>query len=158
MMAQCTAHAQLKSCLGSRVIAYQALSKQKLKRAWSPKCGGLPSDLLCVHTGDLFYAQMWSYTLTADQLYDNGYPRPTPEEGVAFLNREGDTIWKVQRVGPNAVRHECCRCRTPFIIYNDGQYQTVESCSYHYGRPYKNRGKLPVGRLVRRSVNVVVCG
>ena len=38
------------------------------------------------------------------------------------------------------MRHRCCRCGKPFIIYNDGQYQTVEDCVYHYGRLVKTRG------------------
>ena len=84
---------------------------------------------------------MWSYTLSEDQLRSNGYPRPSSKKGVASLNREGGVVWKVEPVGPNAVRHECCRCRKPFIIYNNGQYQTVESCSYHYGRAFKYKGQ-----------------
>ena len=84
---------------------------------------------------------MWNYLLTEDQLTDNGYPRPTSLRGVASIKREGLTTPKVEPVGPNAMKHECCRCRKSFIIYNDGQYQTVESCSYHYGRPFKSKGE-----------------
>jgi len=40
-----------------------------------------------------------------------------------------------------AMRHCCCRCSKPFIIYNSGQYQTVEECVYHYGRLIKSRGR-----------------
>lgn len=84
---------------------------------------------------------MWSYLMTEDQLVDNGYPRPTSKWGVASIKkREGEVPTKVEAIGPNAMRHECCRCRKPFIIYNNGQYQTVESCSYHYGRAYKYKG------------------
>lgn len=83
---------------------------------------------------------MQKYLLTEDQLTDNGYPRPTPKWGVASIRREDLPQAKVVPVGPNALRHLCARCKQPFIIYNDGQYQTVESCSYHYGRPYKSRG------------------
>ena len=90
--------------------------------------------------GELFYAQMWSYILTEDQLSTNGYPRPTLERGVASLDRSGQVSYKVEAVGAHAARHECCRCRKPFIIYNNGQYQTIEACNYHYGRPFKYRG------------------
>lgn len=92
--------------------------------------------------GELFYSQMWSYVLTNEQLTENHYPRPTSEWGVASIQREesgGGS--KVVAVGPNAVRHECCRCKKTFVIYNNGQYQTVESCSYHYGKAYKSRGQ-----------------
>ncbi len=84
---------------------------------------------------------MWSYLLTEEQLQENRYPRLTSKEGVAFINLEGEVTYKMEPVGPNAVRHECCRCRKPFIIYNSGQYQAVESCSYHYGRAFKYRGQ-----------------
>ena len=84
---------------------------------------------------------MWSYLLTEDQLIDNGYPRSTSQKGVASVNMDGRQVWKVVPVGPNSVQHECCRCRKPFVIYNDGQYQTVESCSYHYGKAFKYKGQ-----------------
>ena len=93
-----------------------------------------------ITAGELFYAQMWKYVLREDQLHDCGYPRPTSEPGVAEINREGDTVGKITPVGPNAMRHECCRCHKMFTIYNNGQYQTVESCSYHYGKAYKYKG------------------
>lgn len=84
---------------------------------------------------------MCPYLLTEQQLVDNRYPCSTPKRGVACINREGAVVAKVKVVGPNAVQHECCRCHKPFIIYNDGQYQTVESCSYHYGKAFKYRGQ-----------------
>lgn len=96
--------------------------------------------MLHVYAGELFYSQMWSYILDEGQLDANGYPRPTSEDGVASLNRKGQVAWKVEQVGLNSVRHECCRCRKPFIIYNSGQYQTVETCSYHYGKAFKYKG------------------
>ena len=43
---------------------------------------------------------------------------------------------------PPAMRHHCGRCGKPFIIYNSGQYQSVEQCCYHEGRPIKKRGEL----------------
>ncbi len=33
---------------------------------------------------------MWSYLLTEEQLQENRYPRPTSNEGVAFINLEGE--------------------------------------------------------------------
>lgn len=47
------------------------------------------------------------------------------------------------------MRHRCCRCGKPFIIYQDGQYQTVEDCIYHYGRLIKTRGILHTCQLYR---------
>ncbi len=96
-----------------------------------------------VYIGELFYAQMWKYVLTEDQLYQCGYPRSTDKAGVAAINREtGHAVAKIESVGPNAMKHECCRCHNPFIIYNNGQYQTVETCSYHYGRAFKFKGQI----------------
>ena len=40
-----------------------------------------------------------------------------------------------------AKRHRCCRCGKSFIIYDDGQYQTVEDCLHHYGRLFKVKGQ-----------------
>lgn len=82
---------------------------------------------------------MQRYLLTQQQLADNGYPQPTRKEGVASINWGGDPPPSVQSVGANAMRHRCCRCGKPFIIYQDGQYQTVEDCIYHYGRLIKTR-------------------
>ena len=84
---------------------------------------------------------MWKYVLTEEQLLECGYPRPTGKSGVAAINREGRTIAKIEPVGPNAMKHECCRCHKPFIIYNNGQYQTVETCSYHFGKAFKFKGQ-----------------
>ena len=45
---------------------------------------------------------MRAYVLTEDQLVENGYPRPTAEEGVATIHwREGEAPPEIQPVGPN---------------------------------------------------------
>lgn len=89
---------------------------------------------------EVFYKYMNKYVLSKDQLVDNGYPRPTAQVGVASINRGGATPPVIERVGENAQRHYCCRCNKPFVIYNDGQYQSLEECFYHYGRLVKSRG------------------
>ena len=43
---------------------------------------------------------------------------------------------------PIAMRHSCTRCGKPFIIYNSGGYQSVEECSYHFGRLRKSKGSV----------------
>ena len=84
---------------------------------------------------------MINYLLSEDQLVDNGYPRPTEEVGVASIDR-GDTKPPViEPVGESAKRHLCCRCRKSFVIFENGRYQTVDGCSYHYGRLVKRRGE-----------------
>ena len=50
-------------------------------------------------------------------------------------------IYAVINIYIAAVRYVCSRCHKPYIVYNDGGYQTVEECVYHYGRLYKSRGK-----------------
>ena len=60
---------------------------------------------------------------------------------------------------PPAMRHRCCRCNKPFIIYNSGQYQTVEECVYHYGRLIKSTGMLEdsfsVSQLIPHSFTLI---
>ena len=107
-------------------------------------------------TSELFYAKMWSYVLSDDQLHENGYPRPTAKPGVAAINRERMTIPEIKQVGPNAMQHECCRCHKPFLIYNNGQYQTVEDCSYHYGKCFKYKGQPPIAALIGHPVCVLI--
>ena len=96
--------------------------------------------------------------MTEQQLVDNGYPRPTSRGGVASINWGVEPPPTIQPVGSNgqyimlyrmclylsisaAMRHRCCRCGKNFIVYSDGQYQTVEDCVHHYGRLFKVRGQ-----------------
>ena len=87
---------------------------------------------------------MAHYLLSEEQLTDNGYPRPTQEVGVVSINRGDARPPVIERVGENAKRHLCSRCGKPFVIYNDGKYQTVVECSYHYGRLIKRKGECRV--------------
>lgn len=106
----------------------------------------------------IFYDQLLSYLLSEEQLTTNGYPRPSDHVGVALINVERQLEPLPEPLPGNgqyqylisivitctcsiAVRHYCCRCRKPFIIYNNGSYQTVEECVYHYGKLYKSRGE-----------------
>ena len=41
------------------------------------------------------------------------------------------------------MRHFCCRCGKGFIVYNEGEYQSVEECVYHFGRLIKSKGIVP---------------
>lgn len=88
---------------------------------------------------------MCNYVLTEEQLSDNGYPRPTGEVGVATIDRGDATPPVIERVGESAMRHLCCRCNKPFVIYHDGKYQSLEECFYHYGRLVKSRGEWRAG-------------
>lgn len=92
-----------------------------------------------VLTGPIFYDYMKTYILTEEQLVANGYPRLTSQEGTASIKREVDSTSLIQAVGPNAMRHTCARCGKHFTIYNSGGYQSVEECSYHFGRLRKSK-------------------
>ena len=78
--------------------------------------------------------------LTEDQLHECGYPRPTEEDGVATINHGDRVPAKIVPVGPNTMKHECCRCHKSFNIFNGGQYQTIENCSFHFGKAFKMKG------------------
>jgi len=84
---------------------------------------------------------MSSYILTDQQLQDLGYPRPSGKEGVASIFYGDNPPPRVIADGPNCKIHSCNRCHNTFSIYNNGHYKTIESCSYHYGRPFKVKGK-----------------
>lgn len=43
---------------------------------------------------------------------------------------------------PAAERHRCCRCGQPFLVYENGRYQDVDECVYHYAKLRKHRGEL----------------
>ena len=101
-----------------------------------------PPPYLSLYVAPLFYNHMKSYLLTEDQLRDNGYPRSTSRQGEASIQRELAQSDQIHPVGPNAMQHRCSRCGKPFIIYNSGQYQSLDECIYHYGKLIKNRGEL----------------
>ena len=99
--------------------------------------------LLLIIIGKLFYSMMTSYVLTEEQLHDCGYPRPSDKIGVALIFYGDYQPPRVVSDGPNFKTHECSRCHEAFSIYNNGHYKTTESCSFHYGRPFKVKGIVP---------------
>ena len=81
------------------------------------------------------------YLLTEEQLEENGFPRPTARRGVVTVRHIGRPIADIKVLSPDESKHECCRCKKPFIIYRDGT-QTEEECVYHFKRAYTPRGNM----------------
>lgn len=78
---------------------------------------------------DDLYRQLLRYTLTPQELYRCGYPRPCPGEP----NR---ATWYQADMGCTADDSvkTCCRCGAAFIITAAGEYRASEACVFHSGR------------------------
>ena len=46
---------------------------------------------------------MHSYLLTEEQLVENGYPRPTSDNGMASIVRKPDDVSDIKAIGPNGI-------------------------------------------------------
>ena len=116
---------------------------------------------------------MLSHLLSEEQLTTNGYPRPSDQVGMALINIERQLKLLPESLPGNgqhqylisivitcvcstAVRHYCCRCQKPFIIYNSGSYQTVEECVYHFGNLHKSRGERERERESEKEISHIL--
>ncbi|KAJ6655149.1 hypothetical protein lerEdw1_005626 [Lerista edwardsae] len=85
-------------------------------------------------TGAALYRRLKDYTMTEEELKENGYPLPCPEKAgraVVFTVEEKKTTDGSCRI--------CCRCGTEYMVTASGNCVRKEECVHHWGRLRKQR-------------------
>lgn len=121
-----------------RLSHFSVLAVGGQKGSWSiekPKKNTVDvSDCL---KGLNFYKLMKKYVLTEEQLRENGYPLPDPDEKGKAIVAVKDTR---KKLSPSAVERYCDRCSVLYKVDKWGFPTTTGPCAYHWGRAYKRRG------------------
>ncbi|KAL8623785.1 hypothetical protein ACOMHN_054091 [Nucella lapillus] len=83
------------------------------------------------------FQRLMKYSMTEEQLVQNGYPRPCPDTpGKAVIQgksyQQTDTLLKDNE-------RTCARCGKRFIVNGDGSYVREEECVYHWTRAYPRK-------------------
>ncbi|KAK4322883.1 hypothetical protein Pmani_006398 [Petrolisthes manimaculis] len=74
------------------------------------------------------YKRLTKYILTEQQLADNGYPFPKPnEEGTAIVK----TVSPYKKISPTNTDRHCARCSVLYCVDELGEPVESPSCSYH---------------------------
>ncbi|XP_055137489.1 exonuclease GOR [Symphalangus syndactylus] len=75
------------------------------------------------------YSRLQEFLLTQDQLKENGYPFPHPEQPG------GAVLFTGQGKGPgDSSCRVCCRCGTEYLVSSSGRCVRDQLCYYHWGR------------------------
>jgi len=97
----------------------------------------------------LMYKVMEKYSLTEEQLVDNGYPRPDPAEtGRAVMKvdiRRKVDPEKAKQVESNEDLRLCARCSTVYRVNKEELQVEKENCVHHWGRCFRRRGNKATG-------------
>ncbi|XP_042869553.1 biorientation of chromosomes in cell division protein 1-like 1 isoform X2 [Penaeus japonicus] len=121
-----------------RLSHFSVLAVGGQKGSWSiekPKKNS--ADLSDCLKGVNFYKYMKKYLLTEEQLHENGYPLPDPNEKGKAIIAVRDTR---KKLSPSAVERYCDRCSLLYKVDKWGFPTTTGPCVYHWGRAYKRRG------------------
>ncbi|XP_076462971.1 uncharacterized protein LOC143295266 [Babylonia areolata] len=83
------------------------------------------------------YQKLLKYTMSIEQLEENGYPRSCPDTpGKAVIlgksYQDTDTLLKDNE-------RTCSRCGKRFMVNSDGSYVREEECEYHWSRAYPRK-------------------
>ena len=90
-------------------------------------------------TPDLTYTILKRYVLTDEQLVENCYPMPDPNEKGKVVVKEDP--WRPRKPQPTAPDMRACdRCLKVYKVDKTGRQLAPEECVYHWGRLYKKRG------------------
>lgn len=78
------------------------------------------------------------YILTEEQLQENGYPRPDPE------NSSAAKVYTTSQQEQNSAKLKtyekiCVRCGKRFMVYPNGTYAHKEECIHHWGKAWKKK-------------------
>lgn len=85
---------------------------------------------------EVMYDFLLKYLMTEDDLVQNGFPRPCPSmAGKAVMKM------KKEQSSRDPSRRICQRCGKPFVVLEDGVYQTKEECVYHAGKLFGKKGQ-----------------
>lgn len=88
--------------------------------------------------GSELYNRLSRYMLTEEQLQENGYPRPDPE------NSSAAKVYTTSQQEQNSAKLKtyekiCVRCGKRFMVYPNGTYAHKEECIYHWGKAWKKK-------------------
>ncbi|XP_063849289.1 serine-rich adhesin for platelets-like isoform X2 [Scylla paramamosain] len=112
------------------------LSSGGIRGSWSiekPKKSSASQEDI---KGNAFYKNLTKYILTEEQLEENGYPCPDPEEkGKAIVKK----IDSRKKISPSALERYCDRCSVLYTVDKWGFPKNSAPCVYHWGRAYKKR-------------------
>ncbi|XP_045126567.1 NK-tumor recognition protein-like [Portunus trituberculatus] len=112
------------------------LSSGGIKGSWSiekPKKSSASQEDI---KGIAFYKNLTKYIMSEEQLDENGYPCPDPEEkGKAIVKR----IDSRKKISPSALERFCDRCSVLYTVDKWGFPKNSAPCVYHWGRAYKKR-------------------
>lgn len=87
--------------------------------------------------GANFYQYLKKYILTEQQLEENGYPSPDPDEKGKAVVKAVDTR---KKLSPSSVERYCDRCSVLYTVDKWGFPLSIGPCVHHWGRPFKKRG------------------
>ncbi|KAJ8305342.1 hypothetical protein KUTeg_015887 [Tegillarca granosa] len=88
------------------------------------------------------FKRLSKYVLTEEQLKENGFPFPSPDNpGSAIFYTEKGVQMSQKTASHNPIDYEkvCVRCGKRFIVYPNGKYANEEECTYHWGKAWKKR-------------------
>ena len=92
----------------------------------------------------LLYAVMKQYVMTEEQLVDNGYPRPDPEQPghvvMKYEPRRKPDPEKARLVAASEDKRLCDRCGAVYSVDEEGGQLDREKCVHHWGRLFRRRG------------------
>lgn len=88
--------------------------------------------------GSDLYNRLSRYILTEEQLQENGYPRPDPE------NSSAAKVYTTSQQEQNSAKLKtyekiCVRCGKRFMVYPNGTYAHKEECIHHWGKAWKKK-------------------
>jgi len=84
-----------------------------------------------------------NYLLTEEQLEENGFPRPDPQENGKAIVKVDPTKIKKRPVEPD--KRLCERCMKVYRVDKFGKQVEKEDCTYHWGRIYRKKGNRATG-------------
>ncbi|XP_050717925.1 titin homolog isoform X2 [Eriocheir sinensis] len=113
------------------------LSSGGCRGSWSiEKSKKSASSLDAALKGETFYKHLLKYVLTEEQLGENGYPGPDPEEKGKAIVQKIDTR---KKISPSALERYCDRCSVLYSVDKWGFPKSSAPCVFHWGRAYKKR-------------------
>lgn len=106
----------------------------------------------------LLFGVMKQYVMTEEQLVDNGYPRPDPEQPghvmMKYEPRRKPDPEKARLVAGSEDKRLCDRCGAVYSVDEEGGQLGTESCVHHWGRLFRrrmNRGESTFGPYSQKN-------
>ena len=106
----------------------------------------------------LLFGVMKQYVMTEEQLVDNGYPRPDPEQPghvvMKYEPRRKPDPEKARLVAGCEDKRLCDRCGAVYSVDEEGGQLGTERCVHHWGRLFRrrmNRGGSNFGQYSQKN-------